>query len=234
MIAFTLLAVTLAALSQATLPRLAPLRQPAWLAPAMGAAGLLAVGLGVGWAWWGLSFWQTLGGILLALPWLLPVTANWLLFGKWVLLGGALALQVHLLPPTTALPHLVVGLGVLYLLSLPANELVTALLATARGTSTFPPAALPSTPPTGQRLDIPPAVGLRGGRWIGVLERILLLLLAGAGAHAAVAALVAAKGVIRFPEISADKSGAKAEEFLIGSLASWTLAVLGALLVHWG
>lgn len=232
MIALTLLAVTLAALIQAALPHLPPLRQPTWFAPAMGAVGLLVVGLGVGWAWWGLSFWQACGGILLALPWLLPVSSNWLLFGKWALLSGALALQAHLLPPTTALPHLVVGLGVLFLLSLPANELVTALLAAARGTSA--PTPLPSTPPTGAPLELPPAVGLRGGRWIGVLERILLLLLAGAGAHAAVAALVAAKGVIRFPEISADKSGAKAEEFLIGSLASWTLAVLGALLVHWG
>ena len=72
---------------------------------------------------------------------------------------------------------------------------------------------------------------LHGGRWIGPLERVLLILLAGAGANVAVAAIIAAKGVIRFPEISKDPSGLKAEEFLIGSLTSWTLAVLGALLV---
>ncbi|WP_303324914.1 hypothetical protein [Actinomyces radicidentis] len=72
---------------------------------------------------------------------------------------------------------------------------------------------------------------LHGGRWIGPLERVLLILLAGAGANAALAAIIAAKGVIRFPEISKDASGLKAEEFLIGSLTSWTLAVLGVLLV---
>ena len=72
---------------------------------------------------------------------------------------------------------------------------------------------------------------LRGGRWIGPLERLLLLLLASMGVHAAIAAVIAAKGVIRFPEISRDERGDKAEEFLIGSLASWALAVLAAVLL---
>ena len=72
---------------------------------------------------------------------------------------------------------------------------------------------------------------LRGGRWIGPLERLLLLLFASTGMHAAIAAVVAAKGVIRFPEISKDEGGDKAEEFLIGSLASWTLAALVAVLL---
>ena len=58
------------------------------------------------------------------------------------------------------------------------------------------------------------------------------LLLASAGAHhTAIAAVIAAKGVVRFPEISRDEGGGKAEEFLIGSLASWTLAVLAAALL---
>ncbi|VEI14743.1 Uncharacterised protein [Actinomyces viscosus] len=73
---------------------------------------------------------------------------------------------------------------------------------------------------------------MRGGRWIGPLERILILLLASVEAPAAVAAIVAAKGVIRFPEISKDEGGQKAEEFLIGSFASWILAILGAVAVH--
>ena len=73
---------------------------------------------------------------------------------------------------------------------------------------------------------------MRGGRWIGPLERILILLLASVEAPTAIAAIVAAKGVIRFPEISQDKAGQKAEEFLIGSFASWILAVLGALVIR--
>jgi hypothetical protein len=66
---------------------------------------------------------------------------------------------------------------------------------------------------------------LRGGRLIGPLERLLIVLLALGGAQAIIAAVLAAKGIVRFPEISEDRrSGSKAEEFLIGSLASWALA----------
>ena len=73
---------------------------------------------------------------------------------------------------------------------------------------------------------------LRGGRWIGPLERLLIIVLAGAGAEVAIAAVVAAKGVIRFPEISKDSTGEKAEEFLIGSVSSWILAALVSMLIH--
>ncbi|NIH72703.1 MULTISPECIES: hypothetical protein [Auritidibacter] len=72
------------------------------------------------------------------------------------------------------------------------------------------------------------ASSLRGGRIIGPLERIIIYVLALTGAQGIVAALIAAKGIVRFPEISADRRiGARAEEFLIGSLTSWGLA--GAL-----
>ena len=57
------------------------------------------------------------------------------------------------------------------------------------------------------------------------------MVLAVVGAYHVVAALMAAKGIVRFPEISADakrddpvQAGTKAEEFLVGSLASWGLA----------
>lgn len=73
---------------------------------------------------------------------------------------------------------------------------------------------------------------LRGGRWIGPLERLLIIILAGAGADVAIGAVVAAKGVIRFPEISQDASGEKAEEFLIGSVSSWILAALVAIFIR--
>ena len=73
---------------------------------------------------------------------------------------------------------------------------------------------------------------LRGGRWIGPLERLLVIVLVGAGADVAIGAVVAAKGVIRFPEISQDSTGEKAEEFLIGSISSWILAALVALFVR--
>src|SRR5699024_920459 len=73
---------------------------------------------------------------------------------------------------------------------------------------------------------------LKGGRVIGPLERIFIMVLTVVGAYHVVAALMAAKGIVRFPEISADATrdpeestaGTKAEEFLVGSLASWGLA----------
>ena len=73
---------------------------------------------------------------------------------------------------------------------------------------------------------------LRGGRWIGPLERLLIIVLAGTGAEVAIAAVVAAKGVIRFPEISQDSTGEKAEEFLIGSVSSWILAALVSMFIR--
>lgn len=74
---------------------------------------------------------------------------------------------------------------------------------------------------------------LRGGRLIGPLERLLVLTLGLAGVYPVIAAVLAAKGIVRFPEISADRArGTKAEEFLIGSLVSWTTAGAGVLLVR--
>lgn len=73
---------------------------------------------------------------------------------------------------------------------------------------------------------------LRGGRMIGPLERLLIVALFLLGAHPAIVALLAAKGIVRFPEINADRGkGSKAEEFLIGSLSSWALAVAGIVFV---
>ena len=45
------------------------------------------------------------------------------------------------------------------------------------------------------------------------------------------AAVVAAKGIIRFPEISKDTEGSKAEYFLVGSFTSWALVAAVALLI---
>lgn len=76
---------------------------------------------------------------------------------------------------------------------------------------------------------------LKGGRVIGPLERIFIMVLIVFQAYHIVAALMAAKGIVRFPEISAeakreDATGTKAEEFLVGSLTSWGLAGAAGLL----
>lgn len=67
---------------------------------------------------------------------------------------------------------------------------------------------------------------LRGGRLIGPLERLLIVALTLGGALPIVAGLLAAKGIVRFPEISNDAArGSKAEYFLVGSLVSWAVAI---------
>ena len=124
--------------------------------------------------------------------------------------------------------------GVVVLLTAPANRVVADILAVARQSSrgsgeVVADGCRPSLESGGQDES---GSSMRGGRWIGPLERILILLLASVEAPAAIAAIVAAKGVIRFPEISQDKAGQKAEEFLIGSFASWILSVLGAVTIH--
>lgn len=68
---------------------------------------------------------------------------------------------------------------------------------------------------------------LKGGRILGPLERWFIFALALAGQPGAIAAVVAAKGIVRFPEISrADAGGNKAEYVLVGSFVSWLLALM--------
>ncbi len=76
------------------------------------------------------------------------------------------------------------------------------------------------------------ASGFLGGRFVGPLERLLVFAAFLASMPILIASLVAVKGVVRFPEISADQDrGAKAEEFLVGTLASLLLAALSAVTV---
>lgn len=67
---------------------------------------------------------------------------------------------------------------------------------------------------------------LRGGRVLGPIERIFLLAMALGGQFAALTAVIAAKGILRFPEISRDTAGTKAEYVLVGSFVSWSLALV--------
>jgi hypothetical protein len=65
------------------------------------------------------------------------------------------------------------------------------------------------------------------GRLIGDLERILLTIVVAAGSYAALAFLVAAKGVVRSDEF--DKNRDFAEYFLIGSLSSVLVALFAGM-----
>ena len=122
----------------------------------------------------------------------------------------------------------VAWVGVAVFMTEPANRLVNAVLALAGVPgSTAEGRVEPGTRAEGDD----PAPSLRGGHWIGALERLLLILLAMNGAEIPAAVIIAAKGVVRFPEIS-QPGGRAAEVFLVGSMASWTLAVLGVMLLR--
>ena len=81
---------------------------------------------------------------------------------------------------------------------------------------------------------------LKGGRLLGPMERTLILGLGLAGQLAAATAVVAAKSIIRFPEINAQKARENGnigiddvtEYFLVGSFASWIIALGGLALAH--
>jgi hypothetical protein len=67
---------------------------------------------------------------------------------------------------------------------------------------------------------------LKGGRVLGPIERIFIFAMALSGQYAALTAVVAAKGILRFPEISRDVAGRKAEYVLVGSFVSWAVALV--------
>lgn len=67
---------------------------------------------------------------------------------------------------------------------------------------------------------------LKGGRVLGPIERIFVFAMAVGGAWPGVAAVVAAKSILRYPEISGDDpQGSRAEYVLVGSFVSWALAL---------
>jgi hypothetical protein len=84
-----------------------------------------------------------------------------------------------------------------------------------------------------------PSDRLKGGRLLGPMERLLILGLGLGGQLAAASAVVAANSIIRFPEINAQKARENGtigiddvtEYFLVGSFASWIVALGGLVLV---
>lgn len=126
--------------------------------------------------------------------------------------------------------HAMLLFGVL-LVNLATGNLVVRLVLASTGA--LRPAdinpAPPSTPSTG------PAAELRGGRLLGPMERLLIVGLGLAGQLTAAGLVIAAKGLIRFPELQAKRSDTEeiqgagidqvTEYFLVGSFVSWLFAL---------
>ena len=72
-----------------------------------------------------------------------------------------------------------------------------------------------------------PGVQLKGGRLLGPMERIFILGLGLAGHLTAASIVIAAKGLLRFPELQSKHDQARihrlTEYFLVGSFVSWLL-----------
>ena len=140
------------------------------------------------------------------------------LLGRWL---EAVDLPVlRGLDPDRAL----VLLGVVLLQMSTGNVLVRLVLA---ATHTLNPAreGTPSDPGT----------RLKGGRLLGPMERLLIVALSLAGQVTAATVVVAAKGLLRFPELQARREQERihrlTEYFLVGSFASWLVALGGLLLL---
>lgn len=79
---------------------------------------------------------------------------------------------------------------------------------------------------------VPTGGSVGAGRWIGILERLLIFTLVVGDEAGAAALVVTAKAILRFPEITGDEPHLSAEYVLIGSLASWLLAIAAGMAVR--
>lgn len=81
-----------------------------------------------------------------------------------------------------------------------------------------------------------PETQLKGGRLLGPMERVFILGLALAGQFTAASIVVAAKGLLRFPELSSKRDQERihllTEYFLVGSFVSWLVALSSLVLLR--
>ena len=70
------------------------------------------------------------------------------------------------------------------------------------------------------------------GQWIGYLERCLILTFILVGFNEAIGFLLAAKSIFRFGELSKGQEIKTTEYVLIGTLASFTIAILTGLVLR--
>ena len=159
------------------------------------------------------------------------------LLGALVLLGGALTVRGERVRHPAGAVLLVVVLAVAAVLAWrsgrPGEVVATAGLLLAVGAAALGGgpvvtavlrAADPGSGPERRRASDPEV--LRGGAWIGVLERTAIAGTVLAGWQEGLAVLIAVKGLGRFNEL---KAPVAAERFIIGTLASglWALGCVG-------
>ncbi len=161
-------------------------------------------------------FGAAIGVLIMLSGWGSPVTGVVERWSNWAGLPG-----LDSVDPT----RLLTVIGVVLLQLVTGNQLVRLVLS-----------SVGAVKPAGQPQ---PSDRLKGGRLLGPLERLLILGLGLGGQLAAAGAVIAAKSIIRFPELSAQKARENGdvgidevtEYFLVGSLASWLVALSGVGMV---
>jgi len=116
-------------------------------------------------------------------------------------------------------------LAAVVLLQLSTGNVLVRLVLAATGTIT----------PDSHGASQGPERRLKGGRLLGPLERLFILGLGLAGNLTAAAIVVAAKGLLRWPELSSPSEQREVhrltEYFLVGSFVSWLVALSGLVLL---
>jgi len=155
------------------------------------------------------------------------------LFGAFPVAAGILALAFGVAVPAPPVLPALVGLGLAALAVVGGNPLTVWVLdRAAKGAvdgGTHGGILLPATTPSGGASATKTREVLRGGTWIGYLERIAVVGAVVLGRWEIVAAVIAIKGLGRFSELDAPEAR---ERFIIGTLVSMTwAAACGALIL---
>ena len=197
-------------------------------------AGVLAVALAAAWVWLlpnhsaaRARFWPAIGLAAICGGFVAVLGSR----HDAGLLGGVWSFPSPL--GTLSLDKALLTVGVVLFLLESANIIVRTALSDEM---TMDAPATPSAHTEGEASTVlaQPKKTLKGGRLIGPLERVLVFTLTLSGIYTILAAILAAKGIVRFPEISRDGDGNRAEYFLVGSMVSWVIALAAAFLVWWG
>lgn len=159
-------------------------------------------------------------GAALLLLWLLSPAAPAAdgLVQQWLDSGPAA------LPADLSTDRFLVLLGVL-LVQLSTGNVVVRLVLAATGTLN----------PARQTAPADPDMQLKGGRLLGPLERVFIVGLGLAGYLTAASIVIAAKGLLRWPELQSKHDQHRihqlTEYFLVGSFMSWLVALTSLVLV---
>lgn len=106
------------------------------------------------------------------------------------------------------------------------------LLATAAVFLTMPAGILIGQLTKNWRDQIPDSENLaNAGKWIGMVERIIILIFVMQNQYSAIGLLIAAKGIIRFNE--KDRQEIKTEYLVIGTLLSMGIAIVTGLIIKY-